>query len=178
MVTQKPASLIVLKHEDTTGTSGDGRRAWEELQEKYLKVTDETIRAKTAELAATTMKSGQDPDDYFTEAVIKRAEVEAMGEPMTDRRFKDIIVQGFSPEYESIKLMMYRDPTFDLAQIQTTMRHLYLDNLSRSNEAKGRIVGRGVAIKKKPGAKTGGGGGAGQKWCSVHNSTTHNDADC
>ena len=70
MVTQKPASLIVLKHEDTTGTSGDGRRAREELQEKYLKVTDETIRSKTAELAATTMKSGQDLGDYFTEAII------------------------------------------------------------------------------------------------------------
>ena len=63
-----------------------------------------------------------------------------MGEPMTDRRFKDIAVQGFTPEYESISLMMYRDSTFDLAQIQTTMRHLYQDNLSRSNEAKGRIA--------------------------------------
>ncbi|CAN0219174.1 unnamed protein product, partial [Scytosiphon promiscuus] len=97
------------------------------------------------------MKAGEDPDDYFTEATIKRAEVEAMGEPMTDRRFKDIVVQGFSPEYASIKLMMYRDPTFDLAQIQTTMRHLYLDNLyldnlSRSNETKGRIAGRGIAM--------------------------------
>ena len=60
----------MLKHEETTGTSGDGRRVWKELQEKYLKVTDETIRSKTAELAATTMKSGQDLGDYFTEAII------------------------------------------------------------------------------------------------------------
>ena len=97
MVTPKPAYLIVLKHEDATGTSCDGRKAWDELQEKYLKVIDETISAKTAELAATTMKSGQDPDDYFTEAIIKRAEVEAMGEPVTDRWFKDIVVQGFTP---------------------------------------------------------------------------------
>ena len=73
MVTQKPASLSVLKHEDATGTSGDGQKAWEELQEKHIKVTDETIRAKTAELAATTMKSGQDPDDYFTEATSHQA---------------------------------------------------------------------------------------------------------
>ena len=75
---QKPASLIVLKLEDTAGTSGDGRRAWEELQEKCLKATDETICSKTAELAATTMKSAQDRDDYF-EAIIQRVEVEAMG---------------------------------------------------------------------------------------------------
>ena len=65
---------------------------------------------------------------------------------MTDRRFKDIVVQGFTPEYESIKLMMYRDPTFDVAQIQTTMRRMYLDNLSRSKEAGGRIAGRGIAM--------------------------------
>lgn len=68
-MTQKPASLTVHKHEDTTGTSGDGLKAWEELHKlKYLKVTDDTIRAKTAELATPTMKSRQDPDDYFTEA--------------------------------------------------------------------------------------------------------------
>lgn len=38
MVTQKPASLIALEHEDVIGTSGDGREAWEELQDTYLKV--------------------------------------------------------------------------------------------------------------------------------------------
>lgn len=114
--------------------------------------------------------------------------------------------------------MMYRDPTFDLAQIQTTMRLLYLDNLSRSNEIKGKVAGRGVTIsvesvicdncdkaehisrnylmsaksntagyikqnnskKEIPGVKTGPGSGGAtrQKWCSVHKSMTHNDADC
>ena len=39
------------------------------------------------------MKSTQDLDDYFTEAIIKSAEVEAMGEPLTDRSFKDIFVR-------------------------------------------------------------------------------------
>ncbi|CAN0352706.1 unnamed protein product, partial [Scytosiphon promiscuus] len=174
--------LIVLKHEDATGTSGDGRKAWEELQEKYLKVTDETIRAKTAELAATAMKAGEDPDDYFTEATIKRAEVEAMGEPMTDRRFKDIVVQGFSPEYENIKLMMYRDPTFDLAQIQTTMRHISRNCPMPAKGNTGGYTKQGKkGNKKKPSganAGIGDGDGAGEKWCSVHKSTTHNDADC
>lgn len=81
IVAQKPAFLIVLKHENATGTSGDGQKAPEDLQEKYIKITDETIRAKTAELAATTMESRQDPDGYFIEAIMTRAEVEAMGEP-------------------------------------------------------------------------------------------------
>ena len=62
------------------------------------------------------MQSRQDPDDYFTEAIIKRTEVEATGEPMTDQRFNDILDQGFSPDYESMKkLAIHRDAIFDLS---------------------------------------------------------------
>lgn len=61
----------MLKHEGATGTSGDGWKPWEELREKYLKVTDETVRAKTAELAVTPMTSGQGSDDYLTEVRVK-----------------------------------------------------------------------------------------------------------
>ena len=54
--------------------------------------------------------------------------------------------------------MIYRDPPLDLAQIQTTIhhlylgnlqttiRHMYLDNLSRSKEAEGRIAVSSVAL--------------------------------
>ena len=41
---------------------------------------------------------------------------------------------------------MYRDPSFDIYQMQSTMRHLYLDYLSRSSGAKGTIAGRVVAM--------------------------------
>lgn len=40
---------------------------------------------------------------------------------MTDRRFKDKILQKKSPECKSIKLMMYRDPNSNLAKIQMTI---------------------------------------------------------
>lgn len=66
----------MLKHADATGTTGDGRK----LQDKHFKVTIETIRAKTAELAAT-MNSGQNPDGYFTEAIIKRPEARSWARP-------------------------------------------------------------------------------------------------
>ena len=42
--------------------------------------------------------------------------------------------------------MMYRDPTFDIEQMQRTMRQFYLDNISRNSRAKGKIAGRGVAM--------------------------------
>lgn len=55
MVTHKPASPIVLKHDDATGTSEDGGKTREERQEKYRNITDDEItRAKTAKLAAPT----------------------------------------------------------------------------------------------------------------------------
>lgn len=56
-----------------------------------------------------------------------------MGEPITDRLFNDVVVRGFLPKH--IQLIMYRDLTFDLAQIQKTMHHMYLDDLFRRNEA-------------------------------------------
>ena len=87
LITEKPAQLLVLKHEDEAGIGGNGQKAWQELESKFLKVTDEVIRAKLAELVATSMKPDQDPDDYFMEAILKRNEVAGMGEPMTDRRF-------------------------------------------------------------------------------------------
>lgn len=53
-----------------------------------------------------------------------------MVEPITGRRFKNFMAQGITVEYKDIKLMMNRDSSFDLKQIQiqSTMRHLYLDN--------------------------------------------------
>ena len=43
---------------------------------------------------ATTMTPGQDPDKCFLGAFLFLDEVENMGEPITNRTFKDIMVQG------------------------------------------------------------------------------------
>ncbi|CAN0299657.1 unnamed protein product, partial [Scytosiphon promiscuus] len=174
LMTEEPASYLVRKHrKGTTGTRGHGQKAWQELHSKYMTATDETIRCKSAELVATAMKTGQDPDEYFLRAYLLRGQVENMGEPITDRNFKDIMVQGLTDDYKDIKLIMYRDPSFNLEQIQSTMRHLYLDNLSRRNANDGKIAGRGAAMMAETTSDP-----DQVKWCSIHNSTTHNDADC
>ena len=80
------------------------------------------------------MKPRQDPDDCFMEAILKRNEMTGMGEPMTDLRFKDILVQGFTDEYDEVKFKIYRDSSFVFDDIQKTIRHLYLDAKSRSSE--------------------------------------------
>ena len=144
LLTEKPTSLLVPKHEDETGTAGDGQKALQELVPKYNKVTDEVIWAKMDKLVNTNMEQGEDPDSYFMEKTLARSELEKMGEMISDRRFKDICLQGFTSEYKDIKTMMYRNSTFDIDQIQSTMRHLYLDDLSRNSDT--GIAGRGVAM--------------------------------
>ena len=67
LLTEKPASLLVLKHEDETGTTGDGHKAIQKHVSKYNKVTDEVIRAKMDKLVNTNMEQGEDPDSHFME---------------------------------------------------------------------------------------------------------------
>ena len=45
------------------GTGGDGQKGWVVLQEKYLKATDDTTRAKKVNLAASSLKNEHDPND-------------------------------------------------------------------------------------------------------------------
>ena len=193
-----PASLCVQKHENDDEISGDGQAAFKELCNTYDKVTDEVIRATMEELMNTPMELGQNPDDYFNQKRLLRIRAEKMGEHVSDRYFKDICVTGFTDNYKDVKMMMYRDPSFDVDQMQTTMRHMFLDEQSR-NRTKGRIAGRGSVMtavtseqdticywckirghsKKdclKFKSRTKPAGAA--KWCSVHRTTTHRNEEC
>ena len=142
LLVELPAALSIQKHEDDTGISGDGQAAFEELCNNYDRVTDEVIRAKMEELENNPMNPGENPDDYFNQKHLLRTQLDKMGEPISDRRFKHICVQGFSDEYKDVKLMVFRDPTFNVLDMQSTMRNIFLDEQSRKGW-KGRIVGRG-----------------------------------
>ena len=121
-----------------------------------------------------------------------------MGEHISDRYFKDICVTGFTDNYKDVKMMMYRDPSFDVDQMQTTMRHMFLDEQSR-NRTKGRIAGRGSVMtavtseqdiicywcknrghskKDCPKFKSRTKPAGAAKWCSVHRTTTHRNEEC
>ena len=199
LLVELPAALCVQKYKDKSEISGDGQAAFKELCGNYDKVPDEVVRATMEELVNTPMEPGQNPDDYFNEKRLLRIRIEKMGENISDRWFKDICVTGFTDEYKDVKMMMYYDSSFDIDQMQTTMRHMFLDQWSR-NETKGRIAGRGVAMttktstdhgvycfkckerghtkrncpKFKPRTKPDGAA----KWCSVHRATSHSDEEC
>ena len=126
LLVELPAALFVQKYEDESEISGDGQAAFKELCGNYDKVTDETIRATIEELVNTPMEPGQNPDDYFNKKRLLRTRIEKMGEKVSDRWFKDICVTGFTDEYKDVKMMMYRDSSFDIDQMKTTMRHMVL----------------------------------------------------
>ena len=147
----------------------------------------------------TPMEPGQSPDDYFNKKRLLRIRVEKIGEKVCDRWFKDICVTGFTDEYKDVKMRMCRDSSFDIDQMQTTMRHTFLDQQSR-NGTRGRIAGRGTAMmtktstdhdvycfkckehghtkrncpKFKPRTRPDGA----VMWCSVHRTTSHSDEEC
>ena len=64
-ITAAPASFLMRKHKATTRLRGSGQEELLGMTKKYLEATDVTIRSKTAELTATSMTDGQDPDEYF-----------------------------------------------------------------------------------------------------------------
>lgn len=74
-------------------------------------------------LINTSMEQGQIPDDFVMEKTLARTELAKIGGSISDRRFKDIYVQRFIPNCKDTKLVMYGDPTFDIYQMQSTMRH-------------------------------------------------------
>ena len=198
LLVELPASLCVQKHENDDEITGDGQAAFKELCNTYDKVTDEVIRATMEELVNTPMEPGQNPDDYFNQKRLLRIRTEKMGERISDRYFKDICVTGFTDNYKDVKMMMYRDPSFDVDQMQTTMRHMFLDEQSR-NGTKGRIAGRGSVMtaatseqdiicywcknrghskKDCPKFKSRTKPAGAAKWCSVHRTTTHRNEEC
>ena len=198
LLVELPASLCVQKRENDDEISGDGQAAFKELCNTYDKVTDEVIRATMEELVNTPMEPGQNPDDYFNQKRLLRIRAEKMGEHISNRYFKDICVTGFTDNYKDVKMMMYRDPSFDVDQMQTTMRHMFLDEQSR-NWTKGRIAGRGSAVtavtseqdiicywcknrghskKDCPKFKSRTKPAGEAKWCSVHRTTTHRNGEC
>ena len=89
---------------DERGTGGDGQKAIKVLDEKYLTVTEETIHALQAALAATTMGPDEDSDHYIVKAKRLRSRLTALKEPVTERYFKDIILQGLPEKYRYINL--------------------------------------------------------------------------
>lgn len=64
-VTDKTAAfLVAIRAYDERRTRGDGQKVMKELEEKYVRVTNEIIRALHAALPATSMEPDENADYY------------------------------------------------------------------------------------------------------------------
>lgn len=95
------------KPDDNRRISDDGQAAFQELCNNYDRVAGEVVEAKTEKLGNTPMNPGENQDDYFNQKHLFRAQVEIMREIISDRQFKDICVQGFSVEYNDVRILMF-----------------------------------------------------------------------
>ncbi|CAN0458294.1 unnamed protein product, partial [Laminaria digitata] len=48
------------------------------------------------------LTSGQDPDNYINELTRQRNILTEMEEPITDRNFPDIVLQGLTEDYRDV----------------------------------------------------------------------------
>ena len=117
LLVELPAALCVQRYGDESEISGDGQEAFKELCGNYDKVTNEVIRATMKERVNMPMEPGQNPDDYFNKKRLLRIRIEKMADKVSDRLFKDICVTDFIDEYKDVKMMMYRDPSFNIDQM-------------------------------------------------------------
>ena len=97
------------------------------------------------------MEQGQDPDDYTFKLLEVRGQLHEMGEKISDERFEDILVQGLTDVFEFVEMMSFHSPNFGIGDIQSMMRNLYIDRLSRPgnvNKITGRVAE--LATTRKP----------------------------
>ncbi|CAM9621858.1 unnamed protein product [Laminaria digitata] len=143
-MTAGSAKLLVQTYKRTSESPGNGQAAWHALKDKYACCTKERRRANYEALVNSSMEQGQDPDDYLILLDHRRARLAENGGLISDERFEDRMLRGLTSDYDYIRNTSYRDPNFGLKDMQSTMRRMYIDDLSRKGTPK--VAGRGGAM--------------------------------
>ena len=124
--------------------AGHGQLACKALTEKYNGHTKEARRACHEKLN-TKMEPGQDPDIFFV--LDERCDfLEEVGQRVHDRRHEEIIPQALPPDYERVRNASYKRWDFGLDDIRHIVEPMYVDNLSRSVNAK-PVAGRSIVMQ-------------------------------
>ncbi|CAN0075050.1 unnamed protein product, partial [Sphacelaria rigidula] len=184
----------------------DGKIAWEALVGKYDNSSKQRRRITMRQLDNIKMSPGQDPDVFLTKIYYLRDQLVYMGEPISDYRLTDIVVEGLTDEYDRIKYDAERDPDFSISDIEVTMRNMYLNRIARGILSKG-VRGRdstmiaaspldSSATPSRFAAKCYSCGRPGHfsrncrserqsnsrsrsvKWCSLHRTDKHDNTEC
>ena len=129
--TERSANNAVKRHMGKSREDGvgNGQATWSSLGEKYNRHTKEARRAYHEKLSSTKIKSGDDPDDVPYTMDGFREHLEDMGQPVSDERYEDIILQTLPAEYGRVRTASYERRDFHLADIRRMMSALYIDYL-------------------------------------------------
>lgn len=79
--------------------------AVKKLNSNCLKITTETMRTTQEVISKTNLTAGQNPDNHIDKLARLRNLLTKIGEPITDRRFTDIVPETPTDEKRDIKLM-------------------------------------------------------------------------
>ncbi|CAN0059457.1 unnamed protein product, partial [Sphacelaria rigidula] len=119
--------------------------AWEALVGKYENSSKQRRRILMRQLDNIKMSPGQDPDVFLTKIYELRDQLVYMGEPISDDRLTDIVVEGLTDDHDRIKYDAERDPDFSIFDIEVTMRNMYSNRVPRGILSKG-VRGRDSAM--------------------------------
>ncbi|CAN0372110.1 unnamed protein product, partial [Scytosiphon promiscuus] len=120
---------------------------WKALEEKYDAVSNATRQELYEELTKTKMGQGQDPDTFLYILETARDRLHDMGEYISPERFGDLLrLNALTPDYDFVRNTSFIDREFGLEEINSTMRNMYADLLSRRSSTSS-IAGRGVAMQ-------------------------------
>ncbi|CAM9555616.1 unnamed protein product, partial [Sphacelaria rigidula] len=105
--------------------------AWEALVGEYENSSKQRRRILMRQLDNIKMSPGQDPDVCLTKIYELRDQLVYMGEPISDDRLTDIVVEGLTDEYDRIKYNAERNPDFSIFGIEVTMRNMFSNRVAR-----------------------------------------------
>ena len=92
------------------------------------------------------MEPGQHPDDFFFVLDECCDVLGDMGQTLHDQRHENIILQALPPENERVRTALDERRDFVLEDIRHMVHTMYVNNLSRSVNAK-PVAGRGIAMQ-------------------------------
>ncbi|CAM9809971.1 unnamed protein product, partial [Sphacelaria rigidula] len=107
----------------------NGKSAWEGRVAKYQNSSKQRRRLLMRQLDTMTMSPGQDADIFLARPFQLQDELMHIGEPISDERLTDIIVERVTSEYDQIKYSAEHDPDFSIGEIEITLHNMYANRL-------------------------------------------------
>lgn len=201
------ANISVRAHEGTeSGCLGHGVAAWKALKERFDARNKKARRSCREQPYSGRFKSGGDPINFFAAMDDLKLGLSHMDEQVSEEVYLDIILKAISheSEFKFIWDMHYRQPSPSVEDLKRTAMNYYIDEQSRTSSSPA-VSGRGAAMaaasstdqckafghykrdcptlarKSRPkqwkkGKKRS--GDPSPKWCSLHKTNKHGDAEC